>query len=254
MTSAQALEELRLHPLCISPAIEALRSAADLDDPALPELCARLAATLPSRQALEDMLGDRAEIMANFYPVPEEPTPSTLDTIDTFLATFGTPDPRETEALNKLIFNPVPDYSAQLAAQEEAAPSIGQPASEQDRLISAFLDKAPAAPSEPAAAPARKPMPPLEPEPLYDLEKAEAELKAESDKLTNEKKAPAESAPRADSGTLTESFVRVLIKNRNYAKALEIISEINLKNPEKSIYFADQIRFLKKLIINERKK
>lgn len=53
---------------------------------------------------------------------------------------------------------------------------------------------------------------------------------------------------------LTESFARILIKNKNYSKALTIIEELNLKNPEKSIYFADQIRFLKKLIINQSKK
>lgn len=53
---------------------------------------------------------------------------------------------------------------------------------------------------------------------------------------------------------LTESFARIMIKNRNYDKALEIIEALNLNNPEKSIYFADQIRFLRKLILNESKK
>lgn len=57
----------------------------------------------------------------------------------------------------------------------------------------------------------------------------------------------------AESPALTESLARVMIKNRNYRKALEIITELNLKNPEKSVYFADQIRFLRKLIINESK-
>ncbi len=45
-----------------------------------------------------------------------------------------------------------------------------------------------------------------------------------------------------------------MIKNHNYTKALEIISDLSLKNPEKSVYFADQIRFLRKLIIIENKK
>ncbi|MDE6330494.1 MAG: hypothetical protein K2L83_07275 [Muribaculaceae bacterium] len=57
-----------------------------------------------------------------------------------------------------------------------------------------------------------------------------------------------------ESPALTESFARILIKNGNYTKALEIIEELNLKNPEKSIYFADQMRFLRKLIINNSKR
>ena len=44
-----------------------------------------------------------------------------------------------------------------------------------------------------------------------------------------------------------------MIDKRNYSKALEIITEINLKNPKKSIYFADQMRFLRKLMELEEK-
>ncbi len=47
---------------------------------------------------------------------------------------------------------------------------------------------------------------------------------------------------------LTESLARIMIKNHNYGKALEIIEALSLNNPGKSIYFADQIRFLRKLI------
>ncbi|MDE6410144.1 MAG: hypothetical protein K2K81_07890 [Muribaculaceae bacterium] len=52
---------------------------------------------------------------------------------------------------------------------------------------------------------------------------------------------------------LSESLARAMIKNGNYRKALEIITDLSLKNPKKSIYFADQIRFLKKLILNQSK-
>lgn len=60
-----------------------------------------------------------------------------------------------------------------------------------------------------------------------------------------------EQAAAEPPASLSESFARVMIKNRNYGKALEIIQAISLNNPEKSAYFADQIRFLKKLIIND---
>ncbi len=53
-----------------------------------------------------------------------------------------------------------------------------------------------------------------------------------------------------DESFYTESLASIYIKQRKYARALEIIKSISLKNPEKNIYFADQIRFLEKLIIN----
>ena len=62
---------------------------------------------------------------------------------------------------------------------------------------------------------------------------------------------PAPEAEASDNTSLSEGFARILIKNGNYSKALEIINELYLKNPEKSIYFADQIRFIKKLIFNQ---
>lgn len=57
--------------------------------------------------------------------------------------------------------------------------------------------------------------------------------------------------PRCESSGLTESFAHILIRNGNYTKALEIIQALSMANPNKSIYFADQIRFLRKLIINQ---
>ncbi len=48
----------------------------------------------------------------------------------------------------------------------------------------------------------------------------------------------------------SESLAKIYIQQRRYAKALEIIRKLSLNNPEKNVYFADQIRFLEKLIIN----
>ena len=52
----------------------------------------------------------------------------------------------------------------------------------------------------------------------------------------------------------TETMARIYIKQGNYSKALEIIKQLSLDFPKKNIYFADQIRFLEKLIINNNKK
>lgn len=59
--------------------------------------------------------------------------------------------------------------------------------------------------------------------------------------------------PQPDAGAdLSESLAHAMIRNGNFRKALEIITAIRAENPQKSIYFADQMRFLRKLIINER--
>ncbi len=48
----------------------------------------------------------------------------------------------------------------------------------------------------------------------------------------------------------TETLAKIYIKQHKYSRALEIIRSLYLQFPEKNAYFADQIRFLEKLIIN----
>lgn len=52
---------------------------------------------------------------------------------------------------------------------------------------------------------------------------------------------------------ISEENVKKLIKERKYAEAITILNELNLINPKKSIYFADQIRFLEKILVNIKK-
>ena len=59
-----------------------------------------------------------------------------------------------------------------------------------------------------------------------------------------------ESAKTGEESYFTETLARIYIKQGRYSKALEIIKRINLNYPKKSVYFADQIRFLEKLIKN----
>ena len=55
-------------------------------------------------------------------------------------------------------------------------------------------------------------------------------------------------------GFFTETLARIYIKQGRFEKALEIIKRLNLNYPKKNAYFADQIRFLEKLIINNKYK
>ena len=193
------------------------------------EILGQLAISSPDRKALYALLGENAERFVSFYPPEPEPVqPDTDSTLDTFLSTYGNTDEKELELLNRMIFNPVPDYAQMLAAEEERS----KPSSDlsvldnEDALINSFILKSK---EKPGYFPT---------ETTADKEVIEPEVKTE----------PIEAPVATDDSMLSESLAKIYIKQRKYSKALEIIESISLKFPEKSIYFADQIRFLRKLI------
>lgn len=51
-----------------------------------------------------------------------------------------------------------------------------------------------------------------------------------------------------DRAFLTESLAKVYVKQHKYEQALAIFSQLNLNYPKKNCYFADQIRYLEKVI------
>lgn len=53
-------------------------------------------------------------------------------------------------------------------------------------------------------------------------------------------------------GYFTETLAKIYVKQGRYEKALEIIQRLNLNYPKKNVYFADQMRFLEKLILNSK--
>lgn len=52
---------------------------------------------------------------------------------------------------------------------------------------------------------------------------------------------------------ITIENAKKLILEKNYNHAIVILRELNLNNPKKSVYFADQIRFLEKVVSNSKK-
>ena len=78
------------------------------------------------------------------------------------------------------------------------------------------------------------------------------QLKEEPEYLPDIDDSNDDDAKEGENGYFTETLAKIYIKQGNYSKALEIISQLNLNYPKKNAYFADQIRFLEKLIINNK--
>ena len=57
-----------------------------------------------------------------------------------------------------------------------------------------------------------------------------------------------------NSGIFTETLARIYIKQGKYQRALDIIQRLHANHPGKSAYYADQMRFLEKLIRNNNNK
>ena len=179
---------------------------------------AAVALNAPDMASLMKLIDPDGKKFASFYPPePEQETPTTDDAIDTFLDQYGTMDRHEQDLLERLIFNPVPDYSLVLAREEESASDA--PVSEQDRMLDAFLASQDAA--------------------VRELDRAVEEA--------SQSHGQSPVVPDADA-PLTESLARIYIGKGRYDKAYEIIYQLSLNFPKKSIYFADQLRFLKKLM------
>lgn len=173
-----------------------------------------------------------------FYPPDEAPaTPTTTDTIDKFLSTYTNSDGDEASLIEKLIFNPVPDYASVLAEQEsQSLPDPDDaPVGTADALINSFILKnhdseshpQPSEPDNPVTRPLVAPAPIADGRPVTPP------------------------PPPRDDSTLRESLAKFYIKRKRYRQAYEIIEQLNLNYPEKNIYFAPQLRFLAKLIANE---
>ncbi|MDR0698242.1 MAG: hypothetical protein LBG28_03330 [Tannerella sp.] len=80
------------------------------------------------------------------------------------------------------------------------------------------------------------------------LKPVDATVNEEKDDDENITRSESAEKMSLDDSYFTETLARVYISQKRYDKALEIIRVLSLKYPEKNIYFADQIRYLKKII------
>lgn len=221
----QSLEHLRSvvekFPYYHAARILLLRTLYQMHDPTFDEQLRKASIYVPSRQTLFQMF--QAPSLTPESPAKrtsraeqtEEGSKRTASLIDSFLDTI--PQPQQTPR----IVDATVDYMAYLMQMETGSTNTTTPRMVGQDYIDDFLIKN---------------------EGRFDLE----DLPAEETPHTIQE-------PQKDlgNGVLTETMARIYIKQGKYDKAIEIIQRISLKYPKKNRYFADQIRFLEKLIINQ---
>ena len=150
------------------------------------------------------------------------------------------------------------DYTAYLLKEEEESGEGEKPMAPKLRgheLIDDFLNKeetssAVESVSDLTAAKEDMPAPKVAVHPT-ELPPSEPVEEAEDEEDENE---PTIAAGDLDDSYFTETLAKIYVKQHRYDKALEIIKKLSLNYPKKNAYFADQIRFLEKLIINAKSK
>ena len=179
---------------------------------------------------------------------PEEETVGldrTMSLIDAFLGTL----PDESDALH-LPIDSMGDYATRFLTDgvEEEKPVLTI-ASDGMALIDRFISHQSAIDSPSSE------MPPVEQDEVI-VEEVPVPIEKDEDAVAADvdEEEYANEEDSLDESYFTETLAKIYIKQRKYSRALEIIRSLYLKYPEKNIYFADQIRFLEKLIINNNSK
>ena len=206
-----------------------LRSLYESHDSSFGQELRRAAVYVPSRRVLYNLIeADRLK------PVPESKVHKrteevedgmdrTYSLIDNFLSTTSEPQPVKKSRSVRPTADASTDYMTyMLQIEEDSATSDVSPATETVTYNQPLLDIF------------------LEQGKITIQEHPDEELQKPEDTTNNE--------------VLTETLARIYIKQGKYDKALEIIRRISLKYPKKNRYFADQIRYLEKLIVNNNNK
>ena len=89
------------------------------------------------------------------------------------------------------------------------------------------------------------------PQVIVDPQKLETMLLVES--AAQIEKTSSQNISIAIDNDFSEETAKKLIKEKKYMQAIAILKTLNLNNPKKSVYFADQIRFLEKVLENSKK-
>ena len=208
----------------------------------------KAAITIPDRTALFELIEGpnmrpaRTLRHTTSKPVASEVQDRTQALIETFLAN----KPDLTRSSRQRPVDASSDYIAYLMQQQDAEV---QTMEETPVELSAEVPA-----EEPVAATQEMPSDVHTETPAEMSVETPSEVPSETPPVKVTSSTPSDTQKEGEDAFLTETLARIYIKQGKYNRAIEIIRRISLRNPKKNRYFADQIRFLEKLIANEQAK
>ena len=184
-------------------------------------------------------------------------TDRTLDLIDRFLSEI--PNDKGFASELSIPVDSVMDYSSLLLlnpgnqGRTESDDSVNEPLPLRgQQLIDSFIEKSESGKISNDMSVAAEEL--VDSEDFYEAADEHDENGVQDEPESGESVENDYSADGAGDEYLTETLAKIYVKQQRYDKALEIIKKLNLKYPKKNIYFADQIRYLERLIINAKSK
>lgn len=222
---------LALHPYFQTVRLLMLQNLYLLHDPSFDEELRRAALYITDRRVLFQLIeGAHYQL----HSTPQQNTAKgstnnrTVDLIDSFLDSIPADDEPQTTKRRPTPADAAVDYVAYLLESEAMQNETPTPQMKGQNLIDTFLQQ----------EQGRIMLSDLSQDPINSQY---PEQEDEEEDTVN------------DEEYFTETLARIYIKQGRYQKALDIIERLNQQFPHKNAYFADQMRFLEKLIINNNK-
>ena len=161
----------------------------------------------------------------------------TMSLIDAFLATI----PEEQSTSDSCLTDYSMDYTVYLMNETDESQSVESSVLRGQELIDSFIEQSNSAVSQPSVS-------------LEFVKNEETFGQVQENEIEFKEEVKSDAETNLDSTFFTETLAKIYVKQHRYDKALEIIKKLSLNYPKKNAYFADQIRFLEKLIINDKAK